>query len=81
MAGLEDMSVEEFHRRLAGLLGTKTADIIVMMLKSNGIAKDGRVEINRIQGMFESLFQDAGVLIIGEIVKQPYVAKKRSGNT
>jgi hypothetical protein len=80
MAELEDMPLKEFHSRLASILGTITTDNIVRMLEINGVVRDGKVEINRLQGTFESLFQDAGVLLINEIVKQPYVAKERLGN-
>lgn len=80
MAAQGDMHVEEFRRRLANVLGTTTTSTIVRMLEDNGIVKEDRVEVNRLQGTFESLFQDAGILIINEIVKQPYVTKKRPSN-
>ncbi|WP_158435177.1 hypothetical protein [Nitrososphaera viennensis] len=74
------MPLKEFQRRLAKLLGTITADSIVRMLESNGVVKDDKVDINRLQGSLESLFQDAGILLINEIVKEPYVTQDKAGN-
>ncbi|AIC16234.1 hypothetical protein NWT39_09710 [Nitrososphaera viennensis] len=80
MADMRSMPLKEFQRRLAKLLGTITADSIVRMLESNGVVKDDKVDINRLQGSLESLFQDAGILLINEIVKEPYVTQDKAGN-
>jgi hypothetical protein len=71
VAAVRNMPLKEFQRRLTKLLGTTTTESIVRVLESNGVVKDNEVDISRLQGSFESLFQDAGVLLINEIVKEP----------
>jgi len=66
------MPLKEFHRRLARILGTTTTDSIVKVLETNGVITNNEVDLTRLQGSFESLFQDAGVLLMNEIVKEPF---------
>jgi len=64
------MSLDEFHRRLERILGVITTDNIIRVLEGNGVVMNSEVDLTRLQGSFESLFQDAGVLLINEIVKE-----------
>jgi hypothetical protein len=82
MVEMHFIPLAEFQNRLEEILGESALLSISKMLESEGIIENDRVDLDRLQVSLESIFHDAGSLLITAIMEQSitYSNKPRASN-